>query len=80
MSWSDDPVRDAENYQLELERTPLNNYIATVSIKVFLPCRGVGEDDAKEDAWEQADSLISAIQCLDGVEDAEIEKVRVKEE
>lgn len=80
MSWTDDPVRDAENYYAELERRPKENYIATVTLNVYLPCRGVNRDDAKEDAWEQADSLISAIQCLDGVEDAEIEKVRVKEE
>jgi hypothetical protein len=77
MERTDDPVRDADHYNREIEEKPIKEYEGTVTITVSTKCYGRNGIEAKDDLEERAGDLKDYIECLRGAT-IEVEELDVK--
>ena len=82
MERTNDPVRDADRYNSDMEDRPMRHYEGQIELVVKLDCFGKNQTEAEDDLNELADSLRDYIMCLEipGNVEVEVERVRVGEE
>lgn len=82
MERTNDPVRDADRYNREMEDRPMRRYEGRIELVIQLDCFGKNSTEAEGDLDERADELRDYIMCLKTVGDVEVEinRVRVGEE
>jgi hypothetical protein len=82
MSYSDDPVRDADRYNSDMEDRPMRKYEGQIELVIKLDCFGKNQTEAEDDLCQRADELrdyIMRLRALGDVE-AEINRTKVGEE
>ena len=67
MQRTDDPVRDADHHNRELEERPIKEYEGTITITITTKCYGRNGIEAKDDLEERAGNLKDYIKYLKGV-------------
>jgi hypothetical protein len=82
MSYSDDPVRDADRYNSDMEDRPMRQYEGQIELVIKLDCFGKNSTEAEDDLDQRADELRDYIMCLKTVGDVEvaIDRIHVEEE
>ena len=77
MERTDNPVRDADHYNREMEERPTKEYEGTITMAITVKCYGRNGIEAKDDLEERAGNLRDHIECLKGVW-GEVEEMDVK--
>ena len=77
MDRTDDPVRDADHYNREMEERPIKEYEGTITITIATKCYGCNGIEATDDLEERAGDLKDYIECLKGAW-VEVEEMDVK--
>lgn len=77
MDRTDDPVRDADHYNREMEERPIKEHEGTITITIATKCYGRNGIEAKDDLEERAGDLKDYIECLRGAT-IEVEELDVK--
>lgn len=76
MERSDDPVRDADHYNREMEERPVKEHEGTITITIATKCYGRNGIEAKDDLEERAGDLKDYIKRLKsawfGVEEIDV--------
>jgi hypothetical protein len=82
MSYSDDPVRDADRYNSDMEDRPMRKYEGQIELVIKLDCFGKNQTEAEDDLNVLADKLRDYIECLEipGNVEVDIERTRVERE
>ena len=82
MERTNDPVRDADHYNREMEERPMRKYEGQIELIIRLDCYGKSSFEAEGDLNELADKLRDYIMCLKipGNVEVEIERARVEKE
>jgi hypothetical protein len=75
---TDDPVRDADHYNAEMEDRPMRKYEGQIELVIKLDCFGKNQTEAEDDLCQRADELRDYIMCLRALGDAEVEINRTK--
>jgi len=70
---TDDPVRDADRYNSDLEDRPMRKYEGQIELVIKLDCFGKNQSEAEDDLRQRADELRDYIMCLKTVGDVEVE-------
>ena len=73
MERTDDPVRDADHYNREMEDRPIKTYSGIVTINISLECYGKNESEAEDDLRIRAEDIRDYILCMRTPEEIEIE-------
>jgi hypothetical protein len=77
MSYSDDPVRDADRYNSDMEDRPMRKYEGQIELVIKLDCFGKNQTEAEDDLCQRADELRDYIMCLHTLGDIEVEINRI---
>jgi hypothetical protein len=82
MERTNDPVRDAESYNADMENRPMRQYEGGIELAIRLDCFGKNSFEAEGDLNVLADKLRDYIECLEipGNVEVGIERVRVERE
>lgn len=82
MSWTNDPVRDADHYNRGMEERPMRQYEGQIELVIRLDCFGKNSFEAKDELNELAEKLRDYIMCLEipGNVEVEIERAKVEKE
>lgn len=82
MERTNDPVRDADHYNREMEDRPMRRYEGRIELVVKLDCYGKNQTEADDNLDEIAEELRDYILCLKTMGEVEvvIDRVRVGEE
>jgi hypothetical protein len=82
MERTDDPVKDADHYNSEMEDRPMRHYEGRIELVIRLDCFGKNSFEAEDDLNVLADKLRDYIECLEipGNVEVDIERVRVERE
>lgn len=70
---TDDPVRDADHYNREMEDRPIKTYSGIVTINISLECYGKNESEAEDDLRIRAEDIRDYLLSMRTREDIEIE-------
>lgn len=70
---TDDPVRDADHYNREMEDRPTKTYSGSVTIHISLDCYGKNESEAEDDLRIRAEDIRDYLLSMRTQEDIEIE-------
>ena len=79
MERTNDPIKDAENYYMEKENSPVNTYEATVTLKMCVTCRGYNRDDAKEELRRVAEDMATTLNRIYDIDDNDVDCVIERE-
>lgn len=77
MGRTNDPVRDADHYNREMEERPIKEYEGTITLTIATRCNGRNGIEAKDDLEEMAENLKDYIECVKGPW-VEVEEMDVK--
>ncbi len=77
MERTNDPVRDADHYNREMEDRPMRQYEGQIELVIKLDCFGKNSFEAEDDLCQRADELRDYIMCLKTVGDVEVEINRI---
>jgi hypothetical protein len=77
MSYSDDPVRDADRYNSDMEDRPMRKYEGGIELVIKLDCFGKNQTEAEDDLCQRADEFRDYIMCLHTLGDIEVEINRI---
>lgn len=82
MERTNDPVRDADSYNSDMEDRPMRHYEGRIELVIKLDCFGKNSFEAEDDLNKLADNLRDYIMCLKipGNVEVEIERARVEKE
>lgn len=82
MERTDDPVRDADHYNREMEDRPMRQYEGQIELVIRIDCFGKNSFEAEDDLNMLADKLRDYIECLEipGNVEVDIERARVERE
>lgn len=82
MERMNDPVRDADHYNREMEDRPMRHYEGRIELVIKLDCFGKNSFEAEDDLNELADKIRDYIMCLEipGNVEVDIERTRVERE
>ena len=80
MERTDDPVRDADHYNREMEDGPMRKYEGRIDLVIRLDCFGKNSFEAEDDLNELANALRNYIMCLKTPRNVEVEIKRVRAE
>ena len=81
MERTNDPVRDADHYNREMEDRPMRRYEGRIELVIQLDCFGKNSTEAEDDLDERADELGDYIMGLENVGNIEVEtRTKVGEE
>jgi hypothetical protein len=78
MERTNDPVRDADSYNADMENRPMRQYEGQIELVIKLDCFGKNQSEAESDLDERADELRDYIMCLRTLGDVEVEINRTK--
>jgi hypothetical protein len=78
MERTDNPVRDADRYNSDMEDRPMRKYEGQIELVIKLDCFGKNQTEAEDDLDQRADELRDYIMCLKTVGDVEVEINRTK--
>ena len=73
MERTNDPVKDADHYNREMEDRPMRHYEGQIELVIRLDCFGKNSFEAEDDLCQRADELRDYIMCLKTVGDVEVE-------
>lgn len=79
MERTNDPVRDADHYNREMEERPIKKYEGTITITIATKCYGRNGIEAKDDLEDIASDIKGCIEIIEGREVEEMD-VKVGEE
>ena len=77
MERTNDPVRDADSYNADMENRPMRHYEGQIELVVKLDCFGKNQTEAEDDLCQKADELRDYIMCLKTAGDVEVEINRI---
>ena len=77
MERTNDPVRDADSYNADMENRPMRHYEGQIELVIKLDCFGKNQTEAEDDLCQRADELRDYIMCLKTVGDVEVEINRI---
>lgn len=82
MERTNDPVRDADSYNVDMENRPMRHYEGRIELVIKLDCFGKNSFEAEDDLNELADKLRDYIMCLEipGNIEVDVERARVEKE
>jgi hypothetical protein len=72
MERTDNPVRDADHYNAEMEARPMRKYEGQIELVIKLDCFGKNQTEAEDDLCQRADELRDYIMCLRVLGDVEV--------
>jgi hypothetical protein len=75
---TDNPVRDADSYNADMENRPMRKYEGQIELVIKLDCFGKNSTEAEDDLDQRADELRDYIMCLRALGDVEVEINRTK--
>lgn len=78
MERTNDPVRDADHYNREMEERPVKEYEGTITVTIATKCFGRNGIEAKDDLEERAENLKYHIERVKNRLWEEVEEVDVK--
>jgi hypothetical protein len=78
MERTDNPARDADRYNSDMEDRPMRKYEGQIELVIKLDCFGKNQSEAESDLDERADELRDYIMCLRALGDVEVEINRAK--
>ena len=73
MERTNDPVRDADHYNREMEDRPIKTYFGIVTINISLECYGKNESEAEDDLRIRAEDIRDYLLSMRTQEEIEIE-------
>jgi hypothetical protein len=77
MERTNDPVRDADSYNADMENRPMRQYEGRIELIIQLDCFGKNQTEAEDDLCQRADELRDYIMCLHTLGDIEVEINRI---
>ena len=77
MERTNDPVRDADRYNSDMEDRPMRHYEGQIELVIKLDCFGKNSFEAEDDLCQRADELRDYIMCLHTLGDIEVEINRI---
>ncbi len=77
MERTDNPVRDADSYNADMENRPIRQYEGQIELVIRLDCFGKNSFEAEDDLCQRADELRDYIMCLKTIGDVEVEINRI---
>ncbi len=77
MERTNDPVRDADSYNADMENRPMRRCEGQIELVIKLDCFGKNQTEAEDDLCQRADELRDYIMCLKTVGDVEVEINRI---
>lgn len=82
MERTNDPVRDADHYNREMEDRPMRRYEGQIELVIRLDCFGKNSFEAEDELNELGEKLRDYIMCLEipGNVEIDIERTRVEKE
>ena len=82
MERTNDPVRDADSYNADMENRPMQHYEGRIELVIKLDCFGKNSFEAEDNLNELADKLRDYIMCLEipGNIEVDVERARVEKE